>query len=61
MTVAYQTQLMSSLETCKKLLRNIPMNVTKIIIYDHINRFKSMAQRIKIEKLFHDDTLVLVI
>jgi len=61
MSVVYQTQLMLSLETCKKLLRNISMNVTKIIIYERIYRFKSMAKRVKMEELFEDDTLVLVI
>jgi len=58
MCAVYHTQLMLSLEACKKLL---PMSVTKIIIYDHIYRFKSMAKRIEMEELFQDDTVVLVI
>jgi len=37
------------------------MNVSKIIICDHIYRFKSVAKRIKMEELFQDDTVVLVI
>jgi hypothetical protein len=37
------------------------MNVTKIIIYDHIYRFKSVAKRIKMDELFQDDTIVLII
>jgi hypothetical protein len=37
------------------------MNVTKIIIFDHIYRFKSVAKRIEMEELFQDDVIVLVI
>lgn len=37
------------------------MNVTKIIICERIYRFKSVAKRVKMEELFEDDTLVLVI
>ena len=37
------------------------MNVTEIITYEHINRFNCVVQGIKIEILFHDDIVILVI